>query len=119
MIAVGGVLLALTISQVSHGAKRHHGRRMVLHAISEPHSLYLTAWRNGDVVVPFEGDELLPLKYKTRALIEGCRWLATETLTPLEPARYSYRYEETLLACEPGAVPWRKTPRGGFVTIEP
>jgi hypothetical protein len=117
-IAVAGVLVALTLSQASHGAtKSRHGRRMVLHAPSAPNSLYLTAWRHGDVPVPFDGNELVPLKYTTRALIEGCRWLATETLVPVEAGRYSYRYDETLLGCEPKAVPWNKTPRTGYVTV--
>jgi hypothetical protein len=115
-IALGGVLLALTISQASHGAKSH--RRLVLHAPTEPTALYLTAWRHGDVRAPFESRELPPLRYTTRALIEGCRWLAVETLTPVNRARYAYRYEETLLGCEPGAVPWYKTPRTGYVVVE-
>ena len=121
-IAVGGVLLVLAVfqsGQVGIGAtKQTHGRRMVLHARSAPNAIYLTAWRNGPVAVPFDGDELVPLTFTTRASVsDGCRWLATETLVPIGPTRYSYRYEETLLDCDPGATPYVKTPRTGCVTV--
>jgi hypothetical protein len=116
-LAVGGVVLALSIAQVA--AKQPHARRLVLHASSRPHTLYLTAWRHGDVAMPYEGDKLVPLTFTTRASVsDGCRWLATETLVPVGAARYAYRYDETLLDCDPGATPCIKTPRTGFVTVE-
>jgi hypothetical protein len=116
-LAVGVVVLVLSIAQVS--AKQPHGRRLVLHAPSSPHALYLTAWRHGDVAMPYEGDKLVPLTFTTRASVsDGCRWLATETLVPVGASRYAYRYNETLLECDPGATPCIKTPRTGFVTVE-
>jgi len=119
-IAVGGVLLVLALSQVGMGAtKPAHGRRLVLHARVAPNAVYLTAWVNGPVPVPFEGDKLVPLTFTTRASVsDGCRWLATETLVPIGPTRYSYRYDETLLECDPGSTPYVKTPRTGCVTVE-
>jgi hypothetical protein len=116
-LAVGGVVLALTIAQGA--AKEPHGRRLVLHAPSKPHALYLTAWRHGDVAMPYEGDKLVPLTFTTRASVsDGCRWLATETLVPVGSARYAYRYDETLLECDADATPCIKTPRTGYVTVE-
>jgi hypothetical protein len=116
-LAVGVVVLVLSIAQIS--AKQPHARRLVLHARSSPHALYLTAWRHGDVAMPYEGDKLVPLTFTTRASVsDGCRWLATETLVPIGAARYAYRYDETLLECDPGATPCIKTPRTGFVTVE-
>ena len=123
-IAVGGVLLVLALSQVGQvgGAgvtKATHGRRLVLHARVAPNAVYLSAWHNGPVAMPFEGNELVPLTFTTRASVsDGCRWLATETLVPIGPTRYSYRYEETLLECDPGSTPYDKTPRTGCVTVE-
>ena len=117
-MAVGGVLLVLAISQ-GGAATKSHGRRLVLHAESRPHALYLTAWRHGDVAMPYDGDELVPLTFTTRASVsDGCRWLATETLVPIGARRYAYRYDETLLECDPGATPCIKTPRTGYVTVE-
>jgi hypothetical protein len=117
-IAVGGVLLVLAMSQVGE-TKSTNGRVLVLHARSEAGAVYLTAWRHGPVAVPFEGDALVPLRFTTRASAnDGCRWLAVETLVPVGPTRYAYRYDETLLDCDPGARPYRKTPRTGCVTVE-
>ena len=115
-LAVGGVVLGLTIAMA---AEQPHGRRLVLHAPSLPHALYLTAWRHGDVTMPYEGKELVPLTFTTRASVsDGCRWMATETLVPIGTARYSYQYDETLLECDADATPCIKTPRTGFVTVE-
>lgn len=116
-VALGGILLAVTVSLM--GAAEPRARRLVLHAPSEPRALYLTAWIHGPVPVPFAGDELVPLTFTTRASVnDGCRWLATETLIPIGPARYHYSYEETLLECDPGATPCVETPRIGYVTVE-
>jgi hypothetical protein len=117
-VAVGGLLLALTVAQV-RAAHHPHVRRLVLHTTYEPGAVYLSAWRNGDVRMPLEGDALVPLTATTRATVsDGCRWLATEKLVPIGPKRYAYRYDETILSCEPGARPARKTPRTGCVTVE-
>ena len=115
-LAVGGVVLGLSIAMA---AKQPHGRHLVLHAPSAPHALYLTAWRHGPVAMPYEGEELVPLTFTTRASVsDGCRWMATETLVPVGPARYMYRYDETLLECDADATPCIKTPRTGYVTVE-
>jgi hypothetical protein len=116
-IAIGGLLLALTLGAraAQHSPKRH----LALHTQWLPNALYLTAWRAGDVAVPFDGKELVPLKFTTVADVsDGCRWLGTETLVPIGPRRYSYRYEETILSCRPDAQPYFKTPRTGCVTVE-
>jgi hypothetical protein len=115
-LAVGGLVLGLSIAMP---AKQPHARHLVLHAPSAPHSLYLTAWRHGDIAMPYASDELVPLTFTTRASVsDGCRWLATETLVPIGPARYAYRYDETLLECDADATPCIKTPRSGYVTVE-
>jgi hypothetical protein len=117
-IAVGGVLLVLAISQMG-ATKSTDGRVLVLHARSQPGAVYLTAWQYGPVAIPFDGEELVPLRFTTRASVsDGCRWLGIETLVPVGPTRYAYRYDETLLDCDPGATPYSKTPRTGCVTVE-
>jgi hypothetical protein len=117
-IAIGTILLAVAVAGV--GAAKSHGRRLVLHARAECGAVYLSAWRDGAIPVPFEGDRLVPLTYKTRASVnDGCRWLGVETLTPTaDGRRYRYKYGETILGCDPGATPFYKTPRTGIVTIE-
>jgi hypothetical protein len=116
-IAVASILCALAVGAMA--AKSRHGRRLVLHAYAKPGDLYLTAWRDGDVPVPFAGKQLVPLTYRTWASVnDGCRWLGTETLVPIDDKRYFYDYSETLLDCRPGATPCTKTPRTGIVTLE-
>jgi hypothetical protein len=118
-VAVGGLLLALTVAQVRAG-KTQHVRRLALHAVAQPGALYLTAWRHGPVRVPVEGNKLVPLTFETLASVnDGCRWEGTETLVPINDHSYAYRYDETILDCEPGATPYLKTPRTGVVTILP
>jgi hypothetical protein len=118
-LALGGLLLALTVG--ARAARPHHKHhRLVLHTYADPGAVYLTAWRNGDVAAPFEGDKLVPLTFNTVALVsDGCRWLGTETLEPIGKGRYAYRYQETILECVPDANPCIKTPRTGLVTVEP
>jgi hypothetical protein len=121
-VAVAGLLLALTVAQVRAGqtGKAHHVRRLALHAVAQPGALYLTAWSHGSVRVRVDGDKLVPLTFQTRALInDGCRWQGTETLVPRDDHSYAYRYDETILGCEDGAIPYLKTPRTGVVTIVP
>ncbi|HEX2688669.1 MAG TPA: hypothetical protein VHN14_18735 [Kofleriaceae bacterium] len=115
-LAVGGLLLALSVAQFRAKPEVHH---LALHAIAQPGALYLTVWDHGDVSVAISGKTLVPLRFETRALInDGCQWLGTETLVPLDSRRYAYRYDETILACEPGATPYLKTPRTGIVTVD-
>jgi hypothetical protein len=116
-IAVASVLMALTVGGLA--ARSQHTRRLALHAVERPDEWYISAWRNGPIPVPFAGKQLIPLTYKTRAQLgDGCRWLVIERLVPMDDGRYFYDYSETLLGCRPGATPYVKTPRTGFVTIE-
>jgi hypothetical protein len=112
-LAAGG-LYARTDS-TDHRAEH----RLVLHTYAEPNALYLSAWDHGDVRVTLDGSERKPLRFTVRASVsDGCRWLATETLEPIDQRTYSYRYEEKILECDADATPCRKTPRTGIVTVE-
>ena len=94
----------------------HH---LALHAVDQPGALYLTKWHNGLVRVSIEGEKLVPLRFSTvESIDDGCRWKGIETLMPIDNHRYLYRYDEQILACEPGADPYIKTPRTGLVTVE-
>jgi hypothetical protein len=116
-VAVGGLLLALSVAPHFRSQPRVH--HLALHAVARPGALYLTAWRHGPVSVQIEGDKLVPLTFETLAWVnDGCRWQGTETLVPLNNRRYAYRYDETILDCEPGSTPYIKTPRTGIVTVE-
>ncbi len=116
-IAIGSLLLALTAAQVR--AKSHHTRRLVLHAVAQPYTVYISAWRHGDLRISLDDKERTPLTFHTRARVnDGCRWMGTETLEPIDAGRYWYRYTETILDCEPDATPYIKTPRTGVVTVE-
>ena len=114
-IAVGGLLLALSLA-LGHSTRSH---RLVLHSVDEPGYIYTTAWRRGDLRLEVEPGELTPLEFSTQAqLPDGCKWLGRESLEPIGPATYAYSYDEVVLGCEPGASPWRETPRTGTVTVE-
>jgi len=116
-VAIGALLLALSVAQFR--AKQEHVHRLSLHAVAQPGALYLTAWRNGAVHVSIKGHKLTPLKFSTLAAVnDGCRWRGTETLVPIDDHRYAYRYDETILDCDPDAVPYIKTPRTGIVTVD-
>jgi hypothetical protein len=115
-VAVGGLLLALSVAQFRSKPRVHH---LALHAVAQPGALYLTKWSHGRVSATIKGHKLVPLTFETRALInDGCQWLGTERLMPIDDHRYAYRYDETILDCEPGATPYIKTPRTGIVTVE-
>lgn len=119
-VAVGGLLLALSVS-ARIATRPHHKHHLVLHTYAQPGAVYLTAWRHGHVAAPADVDraELAPLTFTTTAMVnDGCRWQGIETLQPIEGHRYAYRYDETILSCDPDAVPYVKTPRTGVVTIE-
>lgn len=114
---VSGLLLAAAVG--AWRAKPHHKPRLILHTYHQRGAIYLTAWRNGALEAPFDGDERPPLVYKTTATVsDGCRWQGIETLEPIAHGRYAYRYEERILACEPDAIPYYKTPRTGIVVVE-
>ena len=93
-------------------------RRLSLFAPEQPESLYISAWRHGDIVMSFDDEQLVPITFTTRAsLTDGCRWLGIERLVPLDDRTYSYQYSEVILDCQPGATPALKTPRVGFVRV--
>jgi hypothetical protein len=108
-------------------------RRLELIAPEQPNAIYLTAWHQGDVFVELPSGEPRALTFEVRALVsDGCEWLATERLVPLNRSEsaplylgsagrivYSYSYEETIVSCEPGATPAIKTPRTGLVVAHP
>lgn len=94
-------------------------RRLALHAEELPNAIYLTAWSSGDVMFTFPDSKLHPITFYNRASIhDGCRWLGTETLTPIDSTTFHYDYTETVLDCDPGSTPFFKTPRTGIVTVE-
>ena len=116
-VAVGGLLLALSVAQFR--SKQSHVHHLALHARAQPGALYLTEWRNGNVAVSIEGKRLVPLTFSTFASIDdGCRWQGIETLVPIDDHRYAYAYDEAILDCDPDATPYIKTPRTGIVTVE-
>lgn len=120
MVAVAGMALGITALVDAPECKQGPVHRLVLHAPEEPNALYLTAWSDGDVFVTMRDHQARPITFKTRAFInDGCEWLGTERLLPDGEGRYLYSYDETILSCEPGATPARKTPRKGYVDSLP
>jgi len=94
-------------------------RQLALHTESLPNAIYLTAWRDGDVSFTFPDSKLHAITFYNRASIhDGCRWLGTESLTPIDDKTFFYDYSETVLDCDAGATPFYKTPRTGLVTVE-
>ncbi len=122
-IAIAG--LALVGAGTTHHVLSHHSptttHRLTLHAINEPNAFYLSVFRDGrDVRVTMDEGELRPITFEIRASVyDGCRWLGTETLEPIDEHTFAYDYSETVLDCDPGAMPLRKTPRKGIVTVAP
>jgi hypothetical protein len=110
LLGLGAAASALTPDHVTH--------RLRLHAVDNPSHVYLTVFRRGDIRVRFEGKEIIPVTFKTRGRIAGCRWLGIEKLVPRDERSFDYEYSEQILSCQPGATPWIKTPRKGVVTVE-
>ena len=121
-VVVGGLLLGLAVFAPSFASKESQltSHRLVLHTVSEPTAIYLSAWRNGDVNVQFENGELRPITVRVRATIpDGCRWEGTETLVPIDDRSYTYEYNDRLLSCPDGGEgSYRPTPRVGIVTVK-
>src|SRR5712671_4788733 len=64
--------------------------RLVLHA-PEQGGIYFTAWGNGDVIAGKDGSDGKPVVYLRRYMWgDGCEWVATETLTPVDAKHYKY-----------------------------
>ncbi|HUS27388.1 MAG TPA: hypothetical protein VMZ53_02735 [Kofleriaceae bacterium] len=117
-VAGAGLLVAAFAGQTR--CHHHDGvvQRLSLVAPEEPNALYLTAWSNGDIYVTLHDGKMKSMEFQTRAFInDGCEWLATETLVPDGANRYAYSYDETILSCEPGSTPARKTPRTGYAFV--
>jgi len=117
VVAIAGLLLALTLSARSRADTPRHEVQLALHTVWKPGAIYLSWWRDGNVRIELAPGERPPLEFTARAWIDGCYWKGIETLEPLDARHYGYRYEEKLLRCQPGAVPWHKTPRTGIVTV--
>ena len=122
---VAGAAVAIGIFQLPSAHPGAHRIRMTLDAPPPEHAgtLYLSVFTDGgDVTVTTDYDDLVPLRFETRAFVnDGCRWLGTEMLTPIDSAHYAYAYDEERLSCEPGGptIETIKTPRQGIVTVEP
>lgn len=52
------------------------------------------------------------------SFMDGCRWVATETLQPA-PGGYRYSYRESPVACAPDRTPAAACQRSGFVRATP
>jgi hypothetical protein len=123
-IVIAGILLAVGVIHARTTMHRHrcHHHRLSLHTTARPHSIYFSAWGDGDGhngVVNITRTSLHPITFKTRVSVsDGCRWLGTETLVPIDEHVYSYSYAETILDCDPDATPALKTPRTGYVTVD-
>jgi hypothetical protein len=117
-IALAGLALGLGVAASSLSPERVT-HRLALHAVDAPDAIYLSVFRNGDIRVRFDGDEIHAITFKTYATVfDGCRWLGIEKLVPRDERSFDYDYSERILSCEPGATPTRKTPRKGIVTVE-
>jgi len=122
-IALAGLGLGLGIAAVasssSHGGACPVTHRLALHAVERPNEVYLSAFRNGDIRLTFNDGKIQAVTLKTYASVfDGCRWLGIERLTPIDERSFHYDYSERILDCDPDAVPTRKTPRQGIVTVE-
>ena len=123
-IALAGLGLGLGIaataaSSSSRCCPERVTYRLSLQAIERPGEVYLSAFRNGDIRLTFDGGKLHAVTLKTYASVsDGCRWLGIERLTPRDERSFHYDYSERMLDCDPDATPARKTPRQGIVTVE-
>jgi hypothetical protein len=120
LLAVGGATLALAVAAMlpAHHAHRT-SHRLSLSAPELPEAIYISAWAHGDLTITRDDSNLTPLEITSRARIpDGCTWLGIEILKPIDARHYSYSYDETILSCEPDAIPYIKTPRVGLVTVE-
>lgn len=119
-------ILAVSVGGMWMAGHRHHGcshtpqkmHRLTLDAPVAPYAIYLTAWDEGDVWMPVDPSMHQTITFTTRATIsDGCRWMGTEVLEPLDDTHFAYSYDETILECAPDATPYVKTPRTGIVTV--
>ncbi len=119
------IAAALVGANVVHDATTTHPvtHRLALHAPNPTPppgyvTTYLSAFLDGDIDVTFHDGNLHPLTFRVRATLgDGCRWLGTERLVPIDDETFAYDYSETILDCDAGATPALKTPRAGIVTV--
>jgi len=115
--AIASLLLALSVAGVGAVKSRHTGF-WVLHAVAQPNAIYLSIFGQGEEHVAFDGKRGARTFTTTLWAPDDCQWRSTEKLVPAGERRYYYSYDETLLRCRAGAVPFIKTPRTGVVTLE-
>ena len=116
---VGGAALGLGAYFWPHAAATPSVYRLVLHAPEMPGAFYVSAWNDGDVYASHDAGDHQPIVYTRRSQEhDGCLWQGVERLIPVGPHAYRYSYQETILACQPDARPFVKTPRAGLVTVE-
>ena len=111
---------ALTVTALVAMPKHHsHVHHLVLHAQSNPHTLYLSYFEDGPIRVNIDPDHLKPLHWEMTAEVsDGCRWHAIETLTPSGPHRFAYSYIDEKLSCSPHPLETEPTPRTGWVDVQ-
>jgi hypothetical protein len=122
---VAGAAVAIGLAQLPSPHADGHAVRLTLEAPPPAHegTIYLSVFTDGrDVTIATDYDDLVPIRFETRAWVsDGCRWLGSETLTPIDRTHYAYAYDEEVLECERGApfITTVKTPRQGVVTVVP
>jgi hypothetical protein len=112
-LALGALFLPRAVASSSPAGMY----RLVLHAPEEAGAFYLSAWGEGDVFVARSDDKSITFVRRGDEH-DGCSWQGTERLTRMSAGVYAYDYSETILSCRPDAMPFRKTPRTGIVTVE-
>jgi hypothetical protein len=123
--------LAFVIVPLLLGADAHPGRppqaetrrfHLKLHA-PDHGGIYFSAWTDHkDVVTDKDASDNQTVTYRRWYIwLDGCVWEATETLTPVDPTHYQYKYREAPQSCPDGAnaATGATTPRDGDVTVHP
>ncbi len=113
VLALGALFLPRAVASTSPSGMY----RLVLHAPEESGAFYVSAWAEGDVFVATNDEKQLTFVRRGDEH-DGCTWQGTERLTRMKPSLYAYDYSEQILSCRPDAVPFKKTPRTGIVTVE-
>jgi hypothetical protein len=120
-VAAGGLLLVLSLALGRAAPHRAPAwtPRLVLHTVWEPNTVYVSFWHDGDFRMELAPGQLSAWELTSEAWLgDGCRWRGIERLDPIGPRTYAYHYDEVILRCHRGHVPYRKTPRVGTVTVE-
>ena len=118
----GGIVLALAAfarPHHPHHRATHTTHRLTLHAQTDPNAYYITPFASGDVTVSRDDELLAPIELRTTThYVDGCDWMGIDTLIPVDSHTYAYSYDETIMACDEGAIPAYKTPRTGTVIVD-